>query len=79
MASFRETNIEAAVGTLVMKHAFDADGLKSIVDMLAKLLSRLENEARATLSEKIVVYFQKNLRLGNGNASIPAALGLKFF
>ena len=29
--------------------------------------SRLENGARATLAEKIVVYFQKTLRLGNGN------------
>ncbi|WP_405333624.1 hypothetical protein [Fibrobacter sp.] len=63
----------------MMKHAFDADGLRSIVDKLTEMLSRLENGARATLAEKIVVYFQKNLRLGNGNASIPAALGLKFF
>lgn len=75
----REPNVEAAIGALVMKHAFDADGLKSIVDKLTKMLSRLENGARATLAEKIVVYFQKTLRLGNGNASIPAALGLKVF
>ncbi|MBR4559839.1 MAG: hypothetical protein IKO21_09765 [Fibrobacter sp.] len=75
----RESNVEAAIGALVMKHAFDADGLKSIVDKLTKMLSRLENGARATLAEKIVVYFQKTLRLGNGNASIPAALGLKVF
>ena len=82
MACFRETNIEAAVGTLVMKHAFDADGLKSIVDMLARLLSRLENEARATLSEKIVVYLNEyldeevveELRM---RMSIGQALGIK--
>ena len=62
-----------------MKHAFDIDGLRSIVDKLIEMLSRLENGARATLAEKIVVYFQKTLRLGDGNASIPAALGLKVF
>jgi len=72
-------NVEAAVGVLVMKHAFDADGLRSIVCGLTRMLSHLENGARATLAEKIVVYFQKTLRLGNGNASIPAALGLKVF
>ena len=82
MACFREANVEAAVGTLVMKHAFDADGLKSIVDMLARLLSRLENEARATLSEKIVVYLNEyldeevveELRM---RMSIGQALGIK--
>ncbi len=78
-ACLREPNVEAAVGVLVMKHAFDADGLRSIVCGLTRMLSHLENGARATLAEKIVVYFQKTLRLGNGNASIPAALGLKVF
>ena len=78
-ACFAEQNIEAAVGALVMKHAFDADGLKKICGELVKMLSKMENSARATLAEKIVVYFQKPLRLGNGNASIPAALGLKVF
>ena len=66
-ACFGEPNVEVAVGALVMKHAFDADGLKSIVDKLIGMLSRLENGARATLAKKIVVYFQKTLRLGNGN------------
>lgn len=53
---FSETNIEAAVGILVMKHAFDVDGLKSVVNKLNMLLSKMENEARATLVDKIVLY-----------------------
>ena len=60
-ACFGEPNVEAAVGALVMKHAFDADGLKSIVDKLTGMLSRLENGARATLAEKIVVYLNEYL------------------
>lgn len=78
----RETNIEAAIGALVMKHAFDVDGLKSIVEKLAKMLSRLENGARATLAEKIVVYLGEyldeevveELRM---RMSIGQALGIK--
>ena len=31
------------------------------------------------VDEKIELYLQKTLRLGNGNASISAALGLKVF
>ena len=76
---FAEPNIEAAIGVLVMKHAFDVDGLKKIAGYLAKLLSKLEEHARASLAEKIELYFQKTLRLGNGKASFPAALGLKVF
>ena len=53
---FAEPNIEAAVGILVMKHAFDEDGLKGIVDKLVKMLSKMENGARATLVDKIVLY-----------------------
>ena len=53
---FAEPNIEAAVGILVMKHAFDEDGLKGIVDKLVKKLSKMENGARATLVDKIVLY-----------------------
>jgi hypothetical protein len=78
----REPNVEAAIGALVMKHAFDADGLKSIVDKLTKMLSRLENGARATLAEKIVVYLNEyldeevveELRM---RMSIGQALGIK--
>ncbi|MBR6451003.1 MAG: Rpn family recombination-promoting nuclease/putative transposase [Fibrobacter sp.] len=53
---FSESNVEAAVGVLVMKHAFDEDGLKGIVDKLVKMLSKMENGARATLVDKIVLY-----------------------
>lgn len=53
---FSESNVEAAVGVLVMKHAFDEDGLKGIVDKLNMLLSKMENGARATLVDKIVLY-----------------------
>ena len=78
----REPNVEASIGALVMKHAFDADGLKGIVDKLAKMLSRLDNGARATLAEKIVVYLGEyldeevveELRM---RMSIGQALGIK--
>lgn len=78
----REPNVEAAVGALVMKHAFDADGLRSVVDELTRMLSRLENSARATLAEKIVVYLGEyldedvveELRM---RMSIGQALGIK--
>ena len=56
MLCLAEPNIEAAVGILVMKHAFDSDGMKKIVDELNKMLSKLENSARATLVDKIVLY-----------------------
>jgi len=81
-ACLREPNVEASIGALVMKHAFDADGLKGIVDKLAKMLSRLDNGARATLAEKIVVYLGEyldeevveELRM---RMSIGQALGIK--
>ncbi|WP_175547391.1 Rpn family recombination-promoting nuclease/putative transposase [Fibrobacter sp. UWH4] len=81
-ACLREPNVEAAVGALVMKHAFDADGLRSVVGGLTKMLSRLENGARATLAEKIVVYLGEyldeevveELRM---RMSIGQALGIK--
>ncbi|WP_175547454.1 Rpn family recombination-promoting nuclease/putative transposase [Fibrobacter sp. UWH4] len=81
-ACLREPNVEAAVGALVMKHAFDADGLRSVVSGLTKMLSRLENGARATLAEKIVVYLGEyldeevveELRM---RMSIGQALGIK--
>lgn len=58
---FAEPNIEAAIGVLVMKHAFDADGLKKIAGNLAKLLSKLEEHARAILAEKIELYLGEYL------------------
>ena len=81
-ACLREPNVEAAVGALVMKHAFDADGLRSVVSGLTKMLSRLENGARATLAEKSVVYLGEyldeevveELRM---RMSIGQALGIK--
>ena len=81
-ACLKEPNVEAAVGALVMKHAFDADCLRSIVGGLTKMLSRLENGARATLAEKIVVYLGEyldeevveELRM---RMSIGQALGIK--
>ena len=76
---FAEKNIEAAVGALVMKYAFDGEKLKGVVKQIVRMLSKMENESRATLVEKIELYLQKTLRLGNGNASISAALGLKVF
>ena len=51
-----EPNVEAVVGTLVMKHAFDPDGMKGIMDKLVKMLSKLDNRARVTLVDKIVLY-----------------------
>ena len=53
---FAEPNVEAAVGILVMKHAFDSDGMKGIMDKLAKMLSKMGTSARATLAEKINLY-----------------------
>ena len=76
---FAEKNVEAAVGTLVMKYAFDGEKLKGVVKQIVRMLSKMENDARIALVEKIELYLQKTLRLGNGNASISAALGLKVF
>ena len=55
-ACLSEPNIEAAVGILVMKHAFDPDGMKGIVGKLNKMLSKMDLSARATLVDKIVLY-----------------------
>ena len=53
---FAERNIEAAVGALVMKYAFDGEKLKRIVKQVVRMLSKMENDARATLVEKIELY-----------------------
>jgi len=81
-ACFTEPNVEAAVGTLVMKHAFDAGGLKKVCGKLVKMLSKMNNSTRATLAEKIVVYLHEyldkdvveELRM---QMSIGQALGIK--
>jgi len=61
---FAEKNIEAAVGALVMKYAFDGEKLKGVVKQIVRMLSKMENESRAILVEKIELYLQKTLRLG---------------
>lgn len=53
---FAERNTEAAVGALVMKYAFDGEKLKGVVKQIVRMLSKMENESRATLVEKIELY-----------------------
>lgn len=53
---FAEKNIEAAVGALVMKYAFDGEKLKGVVKQIVRMLLKMENESRATLVEKIELY-----------------------
>ena len=55
-ACLAESNIEAALGILVMKHAFDAEKLRNLEKDIAKRLLKMGNEARATLIEKIELY-----------------------
>ena len=56
---FAEKNIEAAVGALVMKYAFDGEKLKGLVKQVVRMLSKMENDARATLVEKIELYLHE--------------------
>ena len=72
-------NPVAAIGALVMKHAYDPDGLRNAGEIIKELLDKLDNNARTTLVKKIELYFQKPLRLSNEKASFPAAFGLKGF
>ena len=53
---FVEKNVEAAVGTLVMKYAFDGEKLKVIVKQIVRMLSKMENDARVALVKKIELY-----------------------
>ena len=53
---FSAKNVEAAVGTLVMKYAFDGEKLKGIVTQVVRMLSKMENDARVALVEKIELY-----------------------
>ena len=80
-ACFVEKNIEASVGALVMKYAFDTDGLRRIGDRLVEMLSKMENGARATLVEKIELYLQEYIDEGimeelRMRMSIGQALGI---
>lgn len=56
---FAERNIEAAVGALVMKYAFDGEKLKGVVKQIVRMLLKMENESRATLVEKIELYLHE--------------------
>ena len=56
---FAEKNVEAAVGALVMKYAFNGEKLKEIVRQIVKMLSKMENDARTTLVEKIELYLHE--------------------
>ena len=51
-------NAIAAIGTLVMKHAYDPDGLRGAGKILKSLLDRLDNEERATIVKKIELYLK---------------------
>ena len=51
-------NAVAAIGILVMKHAYDPDGLKTAGTIIKDLLNKLDNNARATLVKKIQLYLE---------------------
>lgn len=51
-------NAIAAIGALVMKHAFDPDGLRNASKILKSLLTRLDNNERATIIKKIELYLE---------------------
>ena len=53
---FAEKNVEAAVGAIVMKYAFDGGMLKELGGKLVRMLFNMENNARAVLVEKIELY-----------------------
>ncbi|MBO7105481.1 MAG: Rpn family recombination-promoting nuclease/putative transposase [Fibrobacter sp.] len=64
LANIRDTdckdadNAVAAIGTLVMKHAYDPDGLRGAGTILTLLLDRLDNDTRATIVKKIELYLK---------------------
>ena len=51
-------NPEAAIGALVMKHAYDPDGLRNAGEIIKELLNKLDNNARTTLAKKIELYLK---------------------
>ena len=53
-----EKNTVAAIGVLVMKHAYDPDGLRGAGKIIKELLDKLDNNARTTLIKKIELYLE---------------------
>ena len=51
-------NAVAAIGTLVMKHAYDPDGLRGAGTILNSLLDKLDNDTMATVVKKIELYLE---------------------
>ena len=51
-------NPEAAIGALVMKHAYDPDGLRNAGEIIKELLNKLDNNAKTTLAKKIELYLK---------------------
>ena len=51
-------NPVAAIGTLVMKHAYDPDGLRNAGGTIKELLDKLDNNTRTTLVKKIELYLK---------------------
>ena len=51
-------NPMAAIGALVMKHAYDPDGLRNAGEIIKELLDKLDNNARTTLAKKIELYLK---------------------
>lgn len=64
LADIRDTDCEdaenavAAIGALVMKHAYDPDGLRGAGKILKSLLDKLDNSERATIVKKIELYLK---------------------
>ena len=48
----------AAIGALVMKYAFNPDGLRKASGILKSLLNKLDNNERATIIKKIELYLK---------------------
>ena len=51
-------NPAAAIGALVMKHAYDPDGLRKAGEIIKELLNKLDNNTRGTLVKKIELYLK---------------------
>jgi hypothetical protein len=51
-------NPSAAIGTLVMQHAYDPDGLRKAGEIIKELLNKLDNNTRGTLVRKIELYLK---------------------
>lgn len=51
-------NPVAAIGALVMKHAYDPDGLRGAGEIIKEMLDKLDNNTRTTLVKKIELYLE---------------------